>query len=206
MRTQSVSEAVPRPNVTGRYGGLERVRTEPSAQLLGPLERSQTVPDEHVVPASAVLVEKQDGLSGGADAGTSSRRLDLHEGNEAVDLGLVRQELGQDPTEAKSLLAQRGAHPVLSGRGRVTLVEHEIEHLEDRRHTGGPVGPLRDLEGHPGVGEAPFGSHDPLGHRGLRDEEGTSDLVRGEAPQEAQGENRARLGGEDGVTRDEDEP
>ena len=122
-----------------------------------------------------------------------------------MDLGLVRQELGQDPTQAQRVLAQRRAHPVVAGGGRVPLVEHEIEHLEHRRQAGGSVGPLGHLERDLGLRQRALGPHDALGHGGLPDEEGAGDLVGGEPPEEPQRERDARLGGEHGVTRDEDE-
>ena len=65
----------------------------------------------------AILVEEQDRLSRGTDPGPDPRRLDLHEGHEAVDLGLVGKELGQDPAHPQGVLAQGRSHPVVAGGG-----------------------------------------------------------------------------------------
>ena len=55
-------------------------------------------------------------------------------------------------------------------------------------------------------GEGAFGAHDALSDGGFVGEEGAGDLSGGEAAEETQGEGGAGLGGEDGVTGDEDEP
>src|SRR5881396_3245622 len=70
----------------------------------------------------AVLVEEQHGLSRGADPGAQARSLDLHEGDQAVDLRLLRSELREDAAEAERVLAERGPRPVLTRGRRVALV------------------------------------------------------------------------------------
>jgi hypothetical protein len=53
--------------VTGGDRGLQRVRTERSAELLGPFECRQATTVEELIPARAVLIEQQDGRSAGID-------------------------------------------------------------------------------------------------------------------------------------------
>ena len=60
-----------------------------------------------------------------------ARRLDLHQRDQAVHLGLVRHQLGQDAPEPEGILAQCGTHPVLASGRRVAFVEHEVDDLED---------------------------------------------------------------------------
>ena len=86
--------------MTRRDRGLERVGTE-GAELLGAIEGGQTPVDEQVIPAGAVLIEEQDRIARGTGAGPQARRLDLHQGDEPVDLRLLGHERGQDPAEAE---------------------------------------------------------------------------------------------------------
>src|SRR5256884_2708496 len=85
-----------------------------------------------MIPARAVLIEEQDRLSRRADARGRSRRLDLHQRDQAVDLGLFWDELGEDAAQTQRLLAQRGPHPVLARGRRVAFVEDEVDDLEHR--------------------------------------------------------------------------
>ena len=197
MRAQSVSAGGARSRVAGGDRGLQRVRAERAAELLGALERGETATDEELIPARAVLIEEQDRLSRRADARPRARRLDLHQRDEAVDLGLLRDELGQDAPEPQRVLAERGPHPVVAGRRRVALVEDEVDDLEHRRQTRGKLGPAGDLEGDARLGERPLGPDDALGDRRLRDEERARDLVGRQTAEQAERERDARLGRED---------
>src|SRR5207247_8555170 len=87
---------VTRACVTGGDRGLERVGPERAAQPLGTLQRRETAPDEESVPARAVLIGPEDGLSRRADSGVQARALDPPQRHEAVDLRLERRELGED--------------------------------------------------------------------------------------------------------------
>ena len=118
--------------MTGGDGGLHRVRTGCTTEHLRPLEGGEAAADEQLIPPSPVLVEQQDGFAGRTDPRPRSRRLDLHQGDESVDLCFLRGELGQDATEAKGVLTKGRSHPILSGRRRVALVEHEVDDLEHR--------------------------------------------------------------------------
>src|SRR3989442_4654366 len=108
--------------MTGGDRCLERVRAQPAAELLGTLERRETTTDEDVIPAPAVLIEQQDGLSRRADPRAQARRLDLQQRHEAVDLRLPGSQLGQDAAEAERVLAERRSNPVVTGGRRVALI------------------------------------------------------------------------------------
>ena len=191
--------------MTGGDRGLQRVRPESTAGLLGPLERRETAADEDVIPARSVLVEQEDRLSRRADARPGAGRLDLHQGDEAVDLRLVRNEAGQDAAQPERVLAKRGSHPVVAGGRRVALVEDEVDDLENRRQAGGELGAAGNFEGHVRLGEGPLGPHDPLRDGGLRDEECARDLLGRQASEQAERQGNARLGREHRVTGREDE-
>ncbi len=169
-------------------------------------ERREAAADEEPIPARAVLVEQQDGLSGRADPRHRARRLDLHERDEPVHLGLLGEEPGQDAAEPERVIAERRPHPVVASRRRVALVEDEVDDLEHRRETSGPVGAARNLEGHARLGERALGPDDALGDRRLGDEEGPGDLPGRQAPEQAERERDPRLGGEHRMARDEGEP
>jgi hypothetical protein len=81
--------------VTGGDRGLERIPPEGAAQLLSTVKSGEAATDQELIPAGAVLVEEQDGLSSQAGSGPRARRLDLHQRDQAVDLRLPRDELGQ---------------------------------------------------------------------------------------------------------------
>ena len=136
------------------------------------------------------------GSPDGPDARPRARRLDLHQRDEAVDLRLLRSELGQDAPEPQRVLAERGPHPVVAGGRRVALVEDEVDDLEHRRQAGGELGSARDLEGDALLGEGPLGPDDALGDGRLRDEERARDLLGRQAAEQAERERDARLGRE----------
>src|SRR5262245_5428003 len=91
----------PGAGVTGGDGGLEHVRASLTARRRRPIERGEPTTDEELVPERAVLIEEQDGLARRAQTRPRARRLDLHQRDQAVGLGLVRDELGQDAPETK---------------------------------------------------------------------------------------------------------
>ena len=121
------------------------------------------------------------------------RPLDLHQGHEAVDLGFIGHQPGQDPAEAKGVLAQGRPDPVVAGRRRVALVEDEVDHLQDGYEAGLKIGALGDLERDMGLRERPLGAHDPLADRRIRDKEGSSDLTGAKPANEAQRQGDPRI-------------
>ncbi len=103
-------------------------------------------------------------------------------------------------------MGEVGAGPVVAGGGGVPLVEDQVD---DRHHVPEPGRALRpggQLELGACLGERALGARDPLGHRRLRGEEAAGDLGGGEPADQPQGQRGARLGGERGVAREEDQP
>jgi len=84
-----------------------------------------------------VLVEKQDGFAGRVDTGFRARGLDFHERDQAVDLGFLRGQFGDDPSQAQCVFAECRAHPVAAGGCGITFVKDEIDDFEDGAETCG---------------------------------------------------------------------
>src|SRR5213080_1796392 len=118
--------------MAGRDRRLQRIWPERAAERLRAFERREPATDEELVPLPAVLIEKEDGLAGRSHARLRARRLDLHEGNEAMGLRLAREQIRDEAAEAERIQAKGRPHPVVAGGRRVTLVEDEIDHLEHR--------------------------------------------------------------------------
>jgi len=123
-----------------------------------------------------------------------------------VDLGLPRQQPGDDPAEAQGLLAQLGADPLLTGRGGVALVEDEVDDLEHRRQPVGQLVTTGHREPHPLLRERALLADDALRDRRLGDEERPGDLVRAQPAQQPQGQRDPSLGRQHGVAGHEHEP
>src|SRR5205809_1412515 len=122
----------PRTRVTGGDRGLERVRAKRAAELLGAFERGETAADEELIPATAVLIEEQNGLPRRADSCPQTRRLELDQRNEAPDLRLLREEPGQDTTATELPFAARRACSRATGGRCIAFLEDEIDDLEPR--------------------------------------------------------------------------
>ena len=178
MCFQSVSSGVRRARMTSSDRSLERVRARSFTELLRPLECGETTANEELVPERAILIEQQDGLARRTDAGLRPRGLDFHQRDQAVDLGLLRSQPGQDASQAQRVFAERGPHPVFARRRGVALIEDEVDDLEHRRQTRGALGAARNLEGNALLGERPLGADDALSDGRLGDEEGAGDLRR----------------------------
>jgi len=192
--------------VAGRDGGLERVGAAGAAEFPGPRQGGQAPVDQQAVPAGAVLVQQEDRLAAGPSAGGEPGGLDLHQRDQPVHLGFGRCELGQHAAQAQGLVAEGGAGPLLARRGRVALVEDEIDRLQDRAQPGGPLRRVRGLERHLGGGQRLLGPHDALGDGRLGDEIGPGDLGRGQPAEQAQGQRDPGRHGQDRVAGREDQP
>ena len=203
MRCQSVSPATRARAWQAAIAACSAYGPSAPPSRSAAFERRETAPDEELIPERAVLIEEQDGLSRRANSRPRTRRLDLHERHQAVDLRLLRRELGQDPPEPERFFAQRRSHPVVARRRRVAFVEDEVHDLEHRGQTGGELLSGGDLKRDVCVGEGPLGPHDALGDRRLRNQERAGDLVGRQTAEQAQRERDARLGREHRMTGDE---
>jgi hypothetical protein len=151
------------------------------------------------------LIEEEDWFAGRADARSGAGGLDLHEGDQAVDFRFPGGEFSEDAAEAEGVFAEGGADEVLSGGCGIALVEDEVDDLQNRSEAGGELVPARDFEGDVLFGEGAFGADDALSDGGFGGEEGAGDLRDGEAAEQAESKGGAGLGGENGMTGDEDE-
>ncbi len=87
------------------------------AELLGPGQGGLAPVDVEAVPRAAILVEQQDGRARRAGAGAQAGRLELHQRDEPVDLGLLRREGGEHAAERGAL--RRRARAAASRRPEV---------------------------------------------------------------------------------------
>src|SRR2546430_9165487 len=101
-----------RSRMAGRYRRLQRIWPERAAERLRAFERREPATDEELVPLPAVLIEKEDGLAGRSHARPRARRLDLHEGNEAMGLRLAPAQIRDEAAEAKRIQAKCRSPPV----------------------------------------------------------------------------------------------
>jgi len=56
-----------------------------------------------MIPTGAILLEEQNRLASGADAGRRARRLNLHQGDEPMHFGLIGRQLCHDTSEAERI-------------------------------------------------------------------------------------------------------
>ena len=122
-----------------------------------------------------------------------------------MDLGFLRDELGEHPSQTQRVFTECRPHPVTASRCRVALVEDQVDDTEHRREALGALLSTGDLERHALVGECALGADDALGDGGLGDEERTRDLFGCEAAEQPERERHPRLDGQHGMARREDE-
>ena len=63
-----------------------------------------------------------------------------------MHLWLVWSEFRQDSAEAQRIIAESGTHPVVARRGRIALVEDEVNDFEYRREPRSELCSARDLK------------------------------------------------------------
>ncbi len=132
--------------------------------------------------------------------------MNLHQGDQPVDLGIGGHQLGQDAAKAQRVLAERRSRPVIAASRGVALIEDEVEHLEDRGEARDQLRASRCLEGHVGGNQRPFRPDDSLTNCRLGDQERASDLRRTEPSEQPQRQRDPRLRRQYRVTAGEDQP
>ncbi len=191
--------------MAGGDGGLDLVRPGlPAAE--GGVEHGHALFDAGPVPPGAVLVLEGHELAGGVDAGRPAGVVEEHERQQSEGLRFVGHELGQGAGQTDGLGAQARPHQVGAGRGRVALVERQVQHGQHRGRSVRELMGGRHPVGDAGVADLALGPHQPLGHRRLRHQECPGDLGGGETAEGAQGEGDLRLEGEGRVAAGEDQP
>jgi hypothetical protein len=103
-----------RSRMTSRNRSLNRIGPVRSAEPFGPLECGQATPDQQSIPARTILIEQQDGLAGRIHARFGARCLNLHQRDQAVHLGFVWNQSGQNPPLPQRFVAKRRPHPIVS--------------------------------------------------------------------------------------------
>ncbi len=177
------------------------MRREESARS----DQRRALRDLRLVPERAVLRVQQYQLAVRRGPRGAPRFVEQHQRQEPRRLGLG-QQLDQEPSQPDRLAReivprQRGA-----GGREVSLVEHQVDHVEHRVEPVRQVGSRRHLIGDPRVPDLRLGAHDSLGHRRRGAEEGVRDLLGREAAHLAQ--RQRHLGGrrQGGVAAGEDQP
>src|SRR2546426_1586511 len=131
--------------------------------------------------------------------------MNLHQRDEAVNLGFVGNELGEDAAQPDRVLTKRRSDPVLALGRRIALVEDQVDHLEDRSEPRRACWSGRELKPDVRLDEGPLRANDPLGDGRYGDEERACDLLRRQSPEDAERQRDASVRREDGVARHEHE-
>ena len=134
-----------------------------------------------------------------------TRRLELHECEQAPDLGLVRRQAGEDAAQPLRLGAQRRADQVIAPGSSVALIEDQVDDLEHRDEAGRPLRAAWHLERQPRLAERPLRPDDALGDRRLARQKGAGDLVGGQPADETKGQGNPRLARQHRMAGSEDE-
>ena len=166
----------------GRDGRLQLIRTRAADPQRG-FDHPGPLGDPFRVPSRPVLILEQHELPVRPRPRLASRIVEEHQCQEPGDLGLIGEQLDHDPAQPDRLGRELAPDDGFPRRRGVTLVEDQVQDAQDpveslgqqveRRH------PVRDAR----VADLSFGAHEPLGERGLRNQECASDLRRGQAAQ-----------------------
>ena len=148
--------------MTGRDGTLQGVGSEWTVKALGTRKCRESSADEQLIPQSPILLQQENRLSRWAYPCRRPGGLQLHQRDQAVDLGRRRVDLGQNPAQAQRVLAQRWTHPIPSGGRRVAFIEDEIDYFQYRRQPRCAFRGPRNFKGHAGFAQCPLGAYDAL--------------------------------------------
>ncbi len=186
-------------------GCLDLVRAGLAAAQALPDQRL-ALRDELPVPPAAVLVGQQHQAALRRGAGRAPGLRQQHQREQPGHLGLVRHQPGQQPAEPDRLGAQVGPDQLVTGAGRVSLVEDQVHHGQHRAEPARQLGfaghPVRD----PRVADLALGPDQPLRHRRLRHQERVRDLRRAQPAEQPQGQRDLRGGAQRGMAAGEDQP
>ncbi len=113
----------------GRDGGLQLVRPD---RVLAErsFEQADALRDLGRVPQVAALVGERDRESLVVRSCTAAGVGQQHEREQARGLRLIRQQLVQHPRQPDRLAGEVGAVEVGAAARRVSLVEHQVEHVQ----------------------------------------------------------------------------
>ena len=149
-------------------------------------QKLSALADLLLVPQRTILVVEEHDLAV-AQPGGSARVVQQHQGQQREHLALVGHELGECSSELDRFCGE------VDAAASPALVEHEVDHGEDRRQ------PVRELvvgrygERDAGVADLVLRPRQSLAHRLERDEEGERDLFGGQAAKGAQGQRDLRI-------------
>jgi hypothetical protein len=184
--------------------GLHLVRPDrPVRQGCG--DQFHSLGDLRSVPQPPVLLPERHQLAGRARPGCSPGVVQEHEREQPGYLWFVRQQSVDEPGEANGLRAQIGAHDIVGSGCVPAFGEDQINDVQDCRQSIGQLVGLGHPERYSRSGDLAFGPQETLGHRRLGDQEGSSDLRRGQAADRAQGQRDLGLLGQRGMAAQEDE-
>src|SRR6266851_2885140 len=141
---------------------LQGVTMGAAIQILRAMERGHSSLDLCVVPQRTVLFRQENGFSGWSATRCGTRRLQLHQRQESVDLRLLGKELREHASQAECIVAECCPHPLVPGGCGVSLVEDQID---DGQHRLKPLSQLvttRSLKGNMSLGQCLLGSKDAL--------------------------------------------
>jgi hypothetical protein len=175
---------------------LQHVRTS-AAKRHRAVERLLSPVDLLTVPERAVLLGEEHDLLAG-EASLPSRVVEQHQGQEPVNLRLVRHQLRERASQPDRLRREVTA-------AAVALVEDQIDHGQHRREPIGEQVGRGDAERDAGGLDLVLGADQPLRHRRLRDEEGAGDLLGGETAERSERESHLGLERERRMTAGEEQ-
>ena len=170
---------------------LQLVRPAP-APAQRRLQDRQALGDLVALPAAPVLLLERDQRAAGVDPGRAAGVMQQHQGEQALGLRLVGQQLHQQPAEADRLAAEIGAHQAVAFGAGIAFVEHQVDDAEHRLQPLGQELARRHLVRNPGVEDLALGAHQPLRRGRLRLEKGARDLPRRQAAERSQRQRHLR--------------
>ena len=85
--------------VTSGDRSLKGVGARRASQFLSAFERGEATSNKELIPQRTLLIQDHDRLSRCAYAGSGARDLNLHQSDDPMDLGVLRNELSQNSAE-----------------------------------------------------------------------------------------------------------